>query len=180
MRKSHVQRTFIMLFCVAQLFSLCTESNLAFASSTKVTAILRTNEGMKVHDNGSPRRLMHDVLLEEFARRGNITILNKENSPNPVKNYNAPYHIGANLIAFAFAENSPTQLSISIALVKESLQRVVVMESKALIVPKADVESGLKLKDREFDNSNFGKAVAALTRAATKEFEEKVMKEVHD
>lgn len=142
----------------------------------KISAVLRSNEGMKFHENLSPRRLMHDVLMDEFAHSNLINILNKENSANPVRHIPTEYHIGANLIAFELSAKDPVQLSISISLVKDSLHKVVLMESKVIIVPKSDVDSGLKLKEKEFDNSNYGKAVAVLTREAAKEFIAKVRK----
>lgn len=174
MRKYSLQAIPLMLLCTLQVVFTWNIASLPVFATGKMTAVLRTNEGMKFHDNASPRRLMHDVLLEEFAQSQYINILNKENTPNPVKHIPTEYHVGANLISFEFSEKEPVQISISIALVKDSLHKVVVMESRALMIPKADVDSGLKLRDREFDNSKYGKAVTVLTRAAAKEFIEKV------
>lgn len=174
MKAFYIQTNRLAVLCILQVFVVVGAVIPTHAAGGKITANLRSNEGMKFHDNPSPRRLMHDVLLDEFAHDGKINIVNKENTPDPVKHLPTPYYVGANLIAFEISAKDPVQLSISIALTKHDIKRVVVMESKALMIPKADVDSGLKLKDREFDNSKYGKAVIQLTRAAAKEFSEKV------
>jgi hypothetical protein len=140
----------------------------------KLDASLRTQESMQEHTSDEPRRLMHDVLYQEFCKGDLIQIVNPENSSYPVKHRPAHYHIGANLIAFSFAPKSPIHVSLAIQLVDDASKRVIMQADRALYVDEKVVESGLKLHKTEFDNSQYGKAITALSRMAAKLFEQRV------
>lgn len=145
-------------------------------SAGKLDAILRTKESMQEHTSDEPRRLMHDVIFQEFAKGNVIEVVNPENAAMPVKPRLAHYHIGANLIAFSIAPKSPMNISLSIQLVDDFSRRVIMQADHALYVDEKVVEEGLKLHNADFDKSQYGKAITALSRAASKLFEERVQK----
>lgn len=146
----------------------------AFAA-WKIDADLRTQESMQEHTSDEPRRLMHDVLAKEFAKGNVVRLVNPENAPNPVKLRASRYHIAANLIAFSLAANAPIHLSLSMQLVKDSSREVIMQCDRALYLDEKAVNEGLKLKNSEFENSLYGKALTTLTRAAAKQFEMRVL-----
>jgi hypothetical protein len=117
---------------------------------------------------------MHDVLTKEFAKGSVVQIVNPENAPSPVKLRSAHYHIGANLIAFSLASKAPVNVSLSMQLVKDATREVIMNSDRSLYVDESAVESGLKLHNSEFDNSQYGQALTILTRAAAKQFEMRV------
>lgn len=156
---------------------VCVQSlQLPALAHTKVEAILQTRESMQEHTSDEPRRLMHDVLLEEFGKRKIIQIVNPENSALVVKYRSANYNVGANLIAFSFASNTPIHVSLSIQLMNKNTGKVILTSDRALAIDERIVESGLKLSKPEFDRSSYGQAIISLTRSAARLFEERVEK----
>jgi hypothetical protein len=168
-----VAKNSLFYFLVASLLMLSNQT-MALALA-KMDAILRTQESMQEHKSDEPRRLMHAVLLQEFAKGNVVQIVNPENSGMPVKFRKANYHVSANLIAFSFAPKTPIHVSLSMQLVSDATHRVIMSSDRALVVDEAVVDSGLKLQKADFDNSNYGKALTALTRSAAKQFEQKVL-----
>ncbi len=147
------------------------------ASANKdVAAVLHSKESMQDHISDEPRRLMHDVLLEEFGKGNVVKILNPENAPQPAKYRPTDYHVAANLIAFSSAPNVPTNVSLSIQLVKNATGRVILTSDRAIFLDPKLIESGLKLKKPEFDRSQYGQAIIMLSRGSVKTFEDKVVK----
>lgn len=140
----------------------------------KMDVVIHTGESMKEHSSDEPRRLMHDVLVDEINKGKVFNIINTENSPQPTKHHLVPYHIGANLIAFHPHEKMPVRVSVSMQLVKYESGKVIVSSDLAVDVPPATVASALKLHNREFDNSEYGKLLSPLFRISVQKFEEKV------
>lgn len=129
---------------------------------------------MKEHTSDEPRRLMHDVLVEEINKGSIFNIINRENSPQPTKHHLVPFHIGANLIAFQPNEKMPVRVSISMQLVRYESGKVIVSSDQAVDVAPSVISSALKLHNREFDNSEYGKVLTPLFRIAVMKFEERV------
>ncbi len=142
-------------------------------ANAKVDAVLHTDESMKEHNSSEPRRLMHDVVLESFDKGKIFRIVNRENSPQPNKYHDVPYHIGANLIAFNASPEIPVRVSLSIQLVKHSSGAVIMSSDLAVSLDSRTVEAGLKLHKPEFDSSDYGKAISLLSRQSVKVFEDK-------
>ncbi len=164
-----------VITCICGLTSLLPYS-LACQASTKLTSVLHSSEGMKEHDSDDPRRLMHEVILSE-VRKGNVfNTLNADNSPHPRKYTPAPYHFSANLIAFALKPGLPVRVSISMQLLRYSTGKVIEHSDVAMDMNELAIQQSLKLHKQEFDQSQYGKAIAELSRVAVKQFEEKVAK----
>lgn len=138
-------------------------------------AVLHTKESMQEHVSDEPRRLMHDVLLEEFAKGNVIKIINPENAPQPVKYRRTDYHVAANLIAFSSAPDVPTNVSLSIQLVKNATGSVILTSDRAVLLDPKLIETGLKLHKPEFDRSQYGQAIIMLSRESAKTFADKVV-----
>jgi|GEM_PF-6681578 hypothetical protein len=143
-------------------------------ANNKVDAILHSKESMQLHCSDEPRRLMHEVILATFAKGGVIAIVNPENSPQPVKYRSANYHIGANLIAFSFAPKTPTHVSLSLQLMKDSNGQVLLTSDRVLEVEQRAIEEALKMSGSDFNKSEYGKALTTLSRLSANTFEEKV------
>ncbi len=168
--KRHCKST-VNILCMTVIFFLVQSS--AYAGE-KVDAVLATRESMQEHTSDEPRRVMHDVLLEEFAKSPVLHIVNPENSASPVKFRPSEFVVGANLIAFSIAPNTPMNISLSIQLARKSTARVILTSDRALYLDEKIVESGLKLKKPEFEQSAYGKAIITLSRMAAKAFDAKV------
>ncbi len=145
-------------------------------ASAKINALMTTRESMQEHNSDDPRRLMHDVLFEEFSKGKTIHIVNPENSSTIVKYRAAPYHISVNLIAFSLGPNTFTRVSISIKLSREKSGQIELASDSAMNVDPKVIDSCLKLHKSEFDRSDYGKAITELTGRAAKSFEEKIAK----
>lgn len=169
--RASVRRSWaIALLTISLFFAIPTQS---FANN-KVSVIMLTQESMQEHTSDEPRRLMCDILLQEFANGGVIQVVNQENSRKLSKVYHANYHIGANLIAFSFAPKNPLNVSISIQLLDKKTGNVFLTSDRAMFIDENIVEAGLKLHKSEFDNSAYGKALIVLSKAAAIQFQEKV------
>lgn len=140
----------------------------------KISVVMLTQESMQEHNSDEPRRLMCDILLQEFARGSVIQVVNQENSRTLSKSYHADYHVGANLIAFSFAPKTPINVSISVQLLDKKTGNVFLTSDRAMFIDENIVEAGLKLHKSEFDNSAYGKALTALSKASAIQFQEKV------
>lgn len=140
----------------------------------KVDVVIHTGESMKEHTSDEPRRFMHDVLLDEFKKGNTFNIINEENSPQPTKHHVVPYHVGANLIAFHPHEKMPVRVSISMQLVKYESGKVIMSSDESLDVAPSVIVSALKLHNRDFDNSEYGRNLTYLFRVASRKFEERV------
>ena len=157
--------------CVVFIF-ICLMQAL-FPAAANVNTVIHTGEGMKEHTSDEPRRLMHDIMVEELNKGKVLRIVNPQNSAQPQKHHLVPYHVGANLIAFQASEKMPVRVSISMQLVRYSTGNVIMASDKAIDLSPSTIAQGLKMHNREFDNSVYGKALAQLTREATKKFEDR-------
>lgn len=167
------QRNFSWMVCMSMAFavvSLFINQSIAIA---KVDVVLHSDEGMKEHNSGEPRRLVHDVVAEELTKGNLFHIVNTENTPQPTKPHNAPYHIAANLIAFNASEKMPVRVSLCLQLVESSSSSVVMTSDRSFSIDAQTIQSALKLKQHEFNRSNYGLALDALSRDATKIFQQK-------
>jgi len=142
-------------------------------ASAKVDVVIHTGESMKEHTSDEPRRQMHAVLVQGFNRGKLFNIVNHENVPQPSKHYDLSYHIGANLIAFKPSEKLPVRVSVTIQLVRYESGKVIMASDEAIDVPESVIYSSLRLHSREFDNSDYGKALNHLFLMAIGKFEEK-------
>lgn len=163
--------------CVSLLLLFCSLCMLPAANADdRLDALLQTRESMQEHLSDEPRRLMHDVIHNEFAKGSLFKIVNPENSPSMPKYHSASYVIGANLIAFSFRPDEPIHVSISIQLLNKASGNVLLTSDRMMLLEKRIVESGLKMPKPEFDNSEYGKAIVLLSRLSAQTFEEKVRK----
>jgi len=160
-------------YCLSVLIGFVS-MQMSVLANAKVDAVLHTDEGMKEHNSSEPRRLMHDVVLEEFDKGKIFQIVNRENSPQPTKLHKVPYHIGANLIAFNASPKIPVRVSLSIHLIKDSDGKIIMASDQAVSVDARVIEAALKLRKPEFDNSDYGKVITLLSRMSVKVFEEKL------
>ncbi len=138
-----------------------------------LSAALTTEEGMKEHDSGDPRRLMHEIVTQEFNKGSVFHIVNLENAPTPTKNYKARYQIHSHLIAFVVKPDEPVRVSIQIQLGDHTSGKKLLYSDLALDVESKSIEEALKLHNSSFDSSRYGKAIAVLASKSVKMFEEK-------
>lgn len=140
----------------------------------KINVIMLTQESMQEHTSDEPRRLMCEILLQEFAKGNVVQVVNQENSRILSKVHHADYHVGVNLISFSFAPKTPINVSISIQLLDKKSGNVFLTSDRAMYLDENVVEAGLKLRNTEFNNSAYGKALTTLSKAAAVQFQEKV------
>jgi hypothetical protein len=131
---------------------------------------------MKEHDCPEPRRLMHDIVVQEFNNGKVLQVVNVENSPQPSKLHRVNYHVGANLIAFDAAPDLPVRVSLCIQLVRYESGKVIHSTSRAVSLRSDDVKIALKLRHQDFDKSRYGTAITALSKETAHAFEEEVTK----
>lgn len=165
---------------------LATRANVIFASVwialiqaqtpalAKIDIVIHTGESMKEHKSDEPRRLMHEVVVDEISKGNVLNIVNRENAPQPTKLHPVLYHVGANLIAFQPDDRMPIRVSVSMQMVKYESGKPIMSSDECIDVAPSVVASALKLRNRDFDNSEYGKSLTRLFRAASKKFEERV------
>lgn len=162
-----------LLLCFSLVFMF---SQTAGFAQAKYNAVLDAYETVQKTSSPEPARLVSIVLRDELEKGGIVHIVERKNVAPGAKLEGAPYYVGAKIEGLGFVGAKPVRVAIIMDLTKFSSRELMVVCETARHIEPQVIESSAKLIGPAFDNSEYGKALAELSRDAVKAFESKVAK----
>jgi hypothetical protein len=160
-----------VLLCFSLFFLL---SQTAGFAQSKYSVVLDAYETTEKPGSPEPARLVNQVLRDQFNKGSLVHVVERKNAAPGAKLEAAPYYVGAKINSLSLLPTNPVRISINMDLTKFSNKEILVVSETARIVEPKVIDAGAKLTQADFDKSEYGRALAELSRDAVKAFEAKV------
>ena len=151
----------------------CVLSQNESLAQTKYSAVLDAYETTEKPASAEPARLVNQVLRDEFNKGSLVHIVERKNAAPGAKLQPAQYYVGAKIDGLSFIGTKPVRIALIMDLTKFSSRELMFISEKTRHVEPQVIESSVKLTGAAFDNSEYGKALAELSREAAQAFEAK-------
>ncbi len=160
-----------LLLCLSLSLLL---SQTACLAQARYSVVLDAYETAPKPSSAEPARLVNKVLHDEFNKGSLVHVVERKNVLPGDKLEGAPYYVGTKIDGLGFLSAKPVRVALIMDLTQFSSREILTMCETARHLDPQVIESSAKLTGVEFDNSEYGKALAELSRDAVKAFEAKV------